>query len=245
MKWLKDCPSLKQVFAAFTDFVYPSSCLHCTAPMSYGEGHLCRVCVAQLELINPKERCPYCFSADYDPKQRVCYPCFLEAPILKRCAATFDYHGPAATLVLKMKYANQPYLAKGAGAYLAVQLMGLDWPMPDVIVPVPLTLAHRISRGYNQSLLLAESLGNILQCPVQQVLSRRWLDYSQAGMTKKQRLRLDADSFTLKKRIVIRDKVVLLIDDVMTTGQTMNCCAEALYSGFPQAVYGLSLCRAM
>ncbi len=46
-----------------------------------------------------------------------------------------------------MKYSNQPYLAKGAGAYLAVQLMNLEWPMPDVIVPVPLTLVHCISRG--------------------------------------------------------------------------------------------------
>ena len=201
-------------------------------------------CAAQLDLIDPQERCPYCFSADYDPKQRVCYPCYVEAPVFKRCAAAFDYQGPAASLVLKMKYANQPYLAKGAGAYLAIQHMNLHWPKPDLIVPVPLTLVHRISRGYNQSLLLAESLGNILKCPVQEVLCRRWLDYSQAGMSKAQRLKLEPDSFSLKKRIDIRDKVILLVDDVMTSGRTLNCCAETLYTGFPKAVYGLSLCKA-
>lgn len=236
---------LEKVFAAFVHFVYPSTCLHCTLPHPHGQGHFCMSCMAQLELIDPQERCPYCFSGDYDPERRICYPCFMEAPPLKKCAAAFDYQGPAATLVSKMKYANMPYLAKGAGAYLAVQLMNLGWPLPDVIVPVPLTLVHRISRGFNQSLLLAESLGKIVNRPVQQVLRRRLLDHSQAGMTKQQRLRLDASAFSLKKRADIRDKVVLLVDDVMTTGRTMNCCAEVLYSGFPKAVYGLSLCRAM
>lgn len=235
---------VKNIFGAFLNFIYPASCLHC-AILTSGEGYFCESCLAQLELIHPEERCPYCFSADYDPKQRVCYPCFIEKPVLKRCAAAFDYQGPAATLVLKLKYANQPYLAKGAGAYLAVQLMNLEWPLPDLIVPIPLTLVHQFSRGYNQSLLLAESLGIFLKCPVQQVLRRRWLDHSQAGMTKQQRLELKADAFSLRRGVDIRDKVLLLVDDVMTTGQTLNRCTEVLYQGFPKAVYALTLCRAM
>lgn len=169
----------------------------------------------------------------------------MELPLLKKCAAAFDYQGPAATLVLKMKYANQPYLAKGAGGFLAVQAMRLEWPLPDLIIPVPLTLVHQISRGYNQSLLLAESLGAILQRPVRQVLRRKLLDYSQAGMTKKQRMQLDGGTFSLKKNLDIKDKVIWIVDDVMTTGRTMNCCAEALYAGYPREVYGLLLCRAI
>jgi len=167
----------------------------------------------------------------------------MRAPVLKKYAAVFDYHGPAATLVTKMKYSNQPYLSKGAAAYMAVQLMKLDWPVPDLIVPVPLTLSHRISRGYNQSLLLAHALGNMLNCPVRSILNRRWLDYSQTGMSRSQREALDKEAFSLRNRINIRDQVILLIDDVSTTGQTMNCCAEALYTGFPEAVYGLTLCK--
>ncbi|QLH36777.1 MAG: hypothetical protein HWD61_12055 [Parachlamydiaceae bacterium] len=91
----------------------------------------------------------------------------------QKCGAVFDYQGPAATIVLKMKNANQPYLAKGAGAYLAFQLMHMGWPLPDTLVPVPLTLAHQISRGYNQSLLLANQVGKILQRPVQNILKRK------------------------------------------------------------------------
>jgi ComF family protein len=234
----------KNLWEAFLQFVYPSFCLHCADPTRHGAGIFCLSCTSQLELINPLERCPYCFSADFDAERRICYPCFMEAPSFKRSAAVFDYQGPAATLVLKMKYAHQSYLADGAGAYLAMQFMQLDWPMPDLIVPVPLTLVHRISRGYNQSLLLAESLGKIINRPVQQILRRRSLDYSQAGMSKEQRLKLGSEAFSIKKHSDIRDKVILLVDDVMTTGQTMDCCAKVLYQGLPQAVYVISLCRA-
>lgn len=228
---------------AFSDFVYPSFCLHCNEATDSSKGHFCPTCAAQLELINPKERCPYCFSNDYDPEKRVCYPCFIEKPVLKRTAAAFDYIGPAATLVTKMKYANQPYLAKGAGAFLAVQFFNLEWPEPDFIVPVPLTLSHQISRGYNQSLLLSESLGFILKKPIDDLLRRNVLDISQAGLNQKQRIKLDSSSFKLKKGTDIQDKVILLIDDVYTTGRTMNACAKTLYEGFPTAIYGLSLCR--
>ncbi len=232
-------------FSAFINFIYPSFCLHCGKRISSHEHHFCKTCILQLELIDPKERCPYCFSSDYDPEKRVCYPCFMEKPSFKRCAAAFDYQGPAASLVLKMKYANQPWLAKGTGAYMAVQWIRLEWPMPDFIVPVPLTLVHTISRGYNQSLLLAQSMSHIIKCPILPILRRRLLDYSQAGMTKNQRLKLAENAFSLKKHVDIRDKVILLIDDVMTSGKTMNCCAETLYTGFPKAVYGLTLCRAI
>lgn len=234
----------KRVLSAFLNFIYPSTCLHCSNPISFDRGYFCKACSSQLELINPQERCPRCFGSDYDIAKRVCYTCMMCEPILKKCAAAFDYQGPAATLVLKMKYANQPYLAKGAGAYLAMQGLNLNWPLPDLIVPVPLTLVHRISRGYNQSLLLAQVVGKILERPVQEILQRSWFDHSQAGMSKNQRLQLDENTFSLKRNVNIQDKIIWLVDDVMTSGQTMNCCTQVLYNVFPKEVYGLVFCRA-
>lgn len=230
----------KNVLQAFSQFVYPSFCLHCGCPIN-GQP-FCSTCLGQLEPIELEERCPYCFSSDYQPEKRVCYPCFMDRPLLKRRAAVFEYQGVAATLLLKMKYGNQPYLAKGAGAFLAMQFLRLEWPFPDLIVPVPLTLVHRISRGYNQSFLLAEALGTFLNRPTKKILSRRWLDQSQARMSKEQRLDLEAEAFSLNKKIDIQDKVILLVDDVITTGRTMQCCAENLSQGFPKAIYGISLC---
>ena len=66
-------------------------------------------------------------------------------------AAAFDYVGPAASLVKKLKYGNQPYLVKGMAGYLVAQFNELQWPFPDAIIPVPLSFSHWLERGYNQS----------------------------------------------------------------------------------------------
>lgn len=240
---------MKQILSsfgkAFVNLVYPPLCLHCKGGMQQDSNLLCNECLAFLELINPSERCPYCFSIDFCPERRVCADCIRRPPILNGIAAAFDYFGPASTLVRKLKYGDLPYLAKGCGAYLAAQFLCLEWPMPDVIVPMPIAFSHWLERGYNQSLLLAQSLAAILHCPVQEALVRESGDYSQAGLTRQQRIQLDGACFRLKPNLQLRDKSVLLIDDVMTTGSTLRKCAEVLLEDQPESIYGLTFCRAI
>lgn len=157
--------------------------------------------------------------------------------------AVFDYYGPAETLVKQLKYSNCPYLAKGAGAFLAYQFHQLQWPKPDLIIPVPLSFTHHMTRGYNQAELLAKSLGKFLECPVDSLLKRHSGEYSQAALDKSKRILLDQGSFYLKRNADIKDKHILLVDDVLTTGTTLNRCAEALLEQCPTSLYGLTFCR--
>ena len=235
---------LKEVYSAFANFIYPSHCLHCSLRIRHSLGVFCELCSHQLELLSLVDRCPICFGEDFDKSQEICYTCFLHPPVLKRCAAVFDYTGPAASLIKQMKYGNQPYLARGIGAYLAVQWLKLNWPLPDLIVPVPLTLTHRLSRGYNQSLLIAQSMNLILGSKVKSIIRRSLFDTSQAGLNKRERLHLNAESFSLKGKADVRDQVILIVDDVITTGKTLHSCAEALNEGFPKSIYGLAFCKA-
>lgn len=236
---------LRCISQAFINLLYPPLCLHCQAAMHNDTHLLCDPCVELLELINPAERCPQCFSANYCSNKRLCNECLQRAPILDGIAAAFDYVGPAASLVRKLKYANQPYLAKGCAAYLAAQFLQLNWPMPDVIVPVPISLTHLLERGYNQSMQLSLHLAEILQVPVQEALGRKSGDYSQAGLTRRQRCQLGGTCFKMKSGQHIQDKCVLLIDDVTTTGSTMRKCAEAMVEAYPAKIYGLTVCRAL
>lgn len=160
-------------------------------------------------------------------------------------AAACDFEGPPASLLKKMKYSNMPYLSKGAASYMTAQFCTLDWPIPDLIVPVPISWMRLMQRGYNQSLLLAEEVGAILQKPVCEALKRRCGGYSQAGLNREQRKSLESEIFYCKKRIKIEDKVILLVDDVITTGATMRRCAEALQSHHPKSIYAISFCRAI
>lgn len=235
---------LRTISSSLMNLVYPPLCLHCGGSLQTEAPFLCSDCIALLELIDPKERCPLCFSANFNPEKMLCHECKRNPPVLNGIAAAFDYVGPAASLVKKFKYADQPYLATGCGAYLAMQFLSLDWPLPDVIIPVPIAMTHLMTRGYNQSLLLSQELSLIIERPVVEALVRKSGDYSQAGLSRKQRLKLEGSRIQFKQ-VPLEEKTVLLIDDVMTTGSTMRKCAEALMEGYPAGIYGLAFCRAI
>jgi len=196
-------------------------------------------------VLNPQARCLYCFSEkNYRPHLKICLKCLKSEPSFDRLAAVFEYAGPAATLVKHLKYANQSYLAEGIGAFLAYQFYQLKWPIPDLIVPVPLSPTHRFSRGYNQSELISIALGKIIGSPVKQILKRRSGDFSQASLDRTQRREMEGSTFFLQKNALVQDQTILLIDDVLTTGTTLKRCAEVLWEKAPKNLYGLTFCRA-
>lgn len=239
-------PSLaKDIVKSFCHLIYPPICLHCRGTLQDDNPLLCEICLDLLTLIDPAERCPHCFSADFYHSKQQCPDCHRQKPILNRMAAAFDYVGPAATLVKSMKYSNKPYLCEGLSGYLAAQFLKLQWPMPDLIAPVPIAFTHWIQRGYNQSQLLSQGLSKLLNCPHQEVLTRKSGDYSQAGLTRKQRMTLNGQKISLKANVNLQDKIILLVDDVTTTGSTLRKCAEILIEGCPSHIYGLTVCRSI
>lgn len=236
-------PNFRKIYHSFLYLLYPPQCLHCGSGVYDPEDRFCEGCTSLLELIDPAERCPECFSSYYDPEIRYCVSCFKHRSYVTRAAAAFPYEGPARSIVRKMKYANQPYLAQGAASYMVAQFTRLDWPMPDLIVPVPMAVTHRFLRGYNQSVLLAQHIAEMLQRPMVEALHRSCGDYSQAGLSREQRESLDGSTITLRDKYDLRDRCLLLVDDVMTTGSTIKRCSEMLLHGCPNSIYSLTVCK--
>lgn len=234
---------LKQMSTSLLHLAYPPLCLHCSQSVSEGNQLFCPACLELLVLIDSAERCPYCFSAEYCPEERLCTECLLRNPVLCGIASAFDYAGPAATLIRSMKYGNLPYLAKGAGAYAVAQFLRLDWPMPDCVIAVPMALSRRLDRGYNQVKLLGKSIATILDRPFYDALGRSSGDFSQAGLSRQQRMNLKATSFFMRENRDLAGRCILLVDDVMTTGSTLRACAQVLMEQSPSAIYGLTVCR--
>ena len=236
-------PFLKQLKQSFFYLLYPPHCLHCQEILTHDK-IFCSHCTSLIELLDPHDRCPACFRADYQEGMH-CIHCTSFPSLYYRTGAAFDYAGPAASLIRKLKYANQPYLAAGAGAFLMAQFHQLDWPLPDAIIPVPMSFTHWLQRGYNQSELLAKELAAFLKVPVWNTLERKSGDHSQAGLSLSQRRALEGKHFQLKPSYSLQDKTLLVIDDVLTTGSTLNKCAETLMGGFPASLYALTFCRAL
>ncbi len=204
----------------------------------------CPLCQEGLALLDHAIRCPRCFSKEYSQQRRLCARCIKHSPRLQGVAATFAHEGAAASLVTRLKYHSQPYLAEPMAAALYVQWEQLGWPKPDYLVAVPMARAKRLLRGYNQSVLLADCLGKLLGVPVAKPLKRRSGELAQAGMSRKQRLELDQASIVLRNGAQLEDRNILVIDDVMTTGTTLTRTAEALMGAYPASLRGLTFCAA-
>lgn len=158
-------------------------------------------------------------------------------------ASAFDYDGPAASLIKRLKYSNQPYLANGMAGFLVTQFDRLQWPIPDALIPVPISFTHRMERGYNQSALLAKEMGALLKRPVWDILRRQSGDYSQAALNFDQRRGLEVKNFKMKLNCPLEGKMLLVVDDVMTSGSTLRRCAEVLQEQHPGSLYALTFCR--
>lgn len=115
---------------------------------------------------------------------------------------------------------------------------------PSLIVPVPLSRNRLKSRGYNQTSLIAEGLGDLLALEIREdVLFRTRDTKSQVGLDPIARMQNVQDAFTARAELVI-DHKILLVDDLVTTGATLSACALALYEAGVQKVHGVAVARA-
>lgn len=214
--------------------LYPTSCLHCGIKELDSSRPLCTNCLSLLELIHPEQRCSRCFNELSGSR----CPCTKKFSSCIRIAAVFEYHGPVTSLLQNAKENGLPHLAKGIASWMAVQLITLSWPLPDCIVPVPSSFLSRWHRGYCLCTLIAKELGNIFQRKVAFCLHKHH-GYSQSKLDMKSRENLQA-GFSWKGKDYIQDQTVLLIDDLIVSGQTVRRCGEALLTSHPKNVYAMA-----
>lgn len=153
------------------------------------------------------------------------------------------FEGPARAAIHYFKYRRAQELAKPLGGLLAEYW--LSHPIQvDLIVPVPLHPSRLRVRGYNQAALLAQQLGQRAGLPVDEgALRRIRATASQMRLDARQRRQNVQGAFHCPDGRV-RGQQVLLIDDVCTTGATLEACADALRAGGAKAVWALTLARA-
>lgn len=230
---------LQKSTQSLLDLLFPPSCISCKIANSW----LCQNCLSGISFINT----PVC--------NRCGTPLAADAPFCKQCkknplpdidgirSASYFDHNPIRPAIHFLKYRNHKALASVlatllADAYHRFQLVA------DIVVPVPLHAARLRERGYNQSALLAKALGTILHLSINtNTLQRTRQTKSQMTLSIKERHQNVRDAFACTNR-ELADRSVLLIDDVCTTGSTLNACANALRKSGVAAVWGLTLAKA-
>ena len=223
----------------------PPRCLGCGTVVARTAA-LCAACWKGVHFLEPP-LCALCgFPLEYDlGPEALCGACVREPPAFDRARSVMRYDEGSRDLVLGFKHADR---TEGAGAYGAwLARAGAELAAEaDLIAPVPLHWMRLFGRRFNQAALLAQALGRETGLPVvPDLLLRRRHTPSQGRLSPTQRRRNVAGAFAVKavRGPLLRDRRVLLVDDVLTTGATASACARTLRRGGARAVDVLVLAR--
>lgn len=196
----------------------PQDCLLCGCPDA--DDLLCPACASDLTPL-PAERCPVC--ALPAPGGTACGNCLRHPPHFDATYAATAYGFPLDGLVQAFKYGHQLALA----AFFARRMGAAPPPRADVMMPLPLSMQRLRERGFNQAVELAKPLARLLRMPLDTVSPLRVTDTAaQAGLPWKQRRANVRRAFEC--RADLTGKSVIVIDDVMTTGATLDEFAATL-----------------
>lgn len=236
---------LQSVASASANLLFPPRCVSCGVPVESVHS-FCLDCFAKLQLITAPH-CSHCgVPFEYDlGHDAVCAACLHEPPRYTAARAAMHYDDYSRGLITRLKYGDHselvPALAqqlRRAGGELTAQA---DW-----LVPVPLHSRRLRERKFNQSALLAFALSDVTGVAVMADGLLRVEDTPpQASLTRKQRLENVKKAFRVnhKRAALLRGVRVLLIDDVMTTGATIDACSKVLLGAGVTNVYVLTVAR--
>ncbi len=244
--------TLKSLIERLLDWLYPSRCGVCHR---FCDGAICGDCRNKWTLVTS----PYCLwcGKPFEPRAKtspLCGLCLQGRYRFDYARSAVIYEGLGRETVHAFKFNRKPRLAQPMGELMAEVmrralsgengLLPSPWQRPDVIVPVPLHPKTERQRGYNQAALLAKVVGQTLDIPVEtNILAQTRPMKPQATLGERERWENVKGAFGIAEPELVRGKIVVIVDDVMTTGATLNECAKALKRAGARQVYCLTFAR--
>jgi ComF family protein len=231
---------VKLVFRDVVDLLYPTACAVCQFHVD-GSGPLCPDCMANLCRLEREPACGVCAK----PLAHVGDPCpwckGKGEPNFERVVRLAVYGDPIRQLVMRMKYHGRWSLAEFmAGRLLEQEHTKALLTEADCLVPVPLHRLRQISRGYNQAEVLARRIGRLAGLPVRQPLVRvRNTPTQTKARSRAKREENLRDAFGLVSPRKVAGRHVVLVDDITTTGATLQAAARAIKLAGPASISAL------
>lgn len=233
---------LQQARKFVLDIIFPRDCIGCGREGKY----LCTQCLNEIE-IAPQNYCPLCKKSS--PDNKICPNCRIETKI-KAIWVAGDYNQKILQdLIHNLKYNYLEDISDELAQYLLryIKLKNIFknfqiFPDNAIFVPVPLHRKRFLSRGFNQSKLLADKLGNLLGIKTADILQRLKNTETQINLSRLQRQENVKGAFRLLDNN-FHNKKIILIDDVLTTGSTFKECAKVLATAGYDEIYGLVIAQ--
>lgn len=220
---------------AIWDILFPKKCINCGREGQY----LCEDCLSLIE-INPFN---YCLCEKLE-KRNKCKNC-QDRSLDKILSATSFKNKIVKEAIHKFKYGYIEELSVPLSLLILNHLQAIDCQIDKnfVIVPVPIHIKKKRRRGFNQSEEIAKIISSSTTIPLSTTLIKTKETKPQMELSRAERIENIKDCFRIKDKNEIKNKTILLIDDVYTTGTTMDQCAKTLKENGAREVWGLTITR--
>lgn len=228
------------------DVLFPRICCGCDERILEKGRIICKNCEQAMRPLQLPV-CPRCGEEDSPAASGgKCPSCPRGTIYFDAARAATLYQGPAVAVLERFKYRTRAEYAQVIIPFLLDAITRYYRHIAvDALVPVPLHKTRRRERGYNQAELLTQGLGSVLGIPTTPSILRRIRHTpSQTRLDRRARAENVKGAFAVTEPTVMGGKTILLIDDVYTTGATLNECARVLREAGAHAVYALTFCRA-
>ena len=220
---------MKRLWYWLKELLFPKRCMLCRKFLTAQEQDLCHECRASAP--------EYPFGKGNPDHTGKNYGQFLDS-----FTAVWYYEGDVRRSILRYKFRRASHLAPQFGALLAMKLLQQGPEQFDVLTWVPVSPIRRLRRGYDQCQLLSRAVGEQLEVPAVSTLRKIRHTPPQSGISSLSERKANVlGAYRVEKKIDLRGKRVVLIDDIFTTGSTMNECARMLLTAGAKEVHGAAI----
>jgi len=245
---------IRSLLSHIIDLIYPPRCFACTEFLWDREAfvngrrlYFCKPCLSSFPVLESPFCLVCCKPLEGTGPGRLCKDCSRHPPEFDLLVSPYLYEPPVVDCIYQLKYTPKPHVGKSLGVLLgafALEVLGgIDDP---VLLPVPLHKKRLRQRGFNQSLILAKEAAKTIRGELDFTsLQRTRFTSPQVDLQKKERIRNVKGAFGLSSPEKFQGRQVILVDDVATTGSTLNECARVLKKAGAQEVVALVLARAV
>ena len=230
---------------SFINFIFPPFCPICESELKHRERLICENCYSHIKTIE-SNFCRKC-GAPRLGGRKTCKYCKGFTFHFSKVRALGIFSSPLVEMIHLLKYDRKTLIAERLGILMGNLLFSdSDLSQTDMIIPVPLHKTRMRERGYNQSLLLSRMVSSITRKELcNDVIIRKKATKSQTTLNHNERENNLKDAFIVSNFGKIKNKTIVVIDDVMTSGTTLNELSKTLLEAGAESVYGLVLARAI
>ncbi|NLM49560.1 MAG: ComF family protein [Clostridiaceae bacterium] len=236
---------MKKFFENLISLLFPPRCCFCGGIM--GEGSkvfICKSCDSKITYTYEKHCQICCAPLKGGFSLNTCAFCNRRRPHYKKAFVPLIYEDLVRKSIIRYKFRGKISYSKTFAFLIADKIIGENFSEGfDIVTSIPQNPAQSFFRGFNPARLLAKEVALFFNAPYMDTLNRSFRSKKQSRLKYKERLENAKKSYSFKKSANIKGKIVLLVDDILTTGATLDTCAKILLDNGAKEVYVAALAR--